>query len=64
MPYYNDKISIRKRIKELEKETIDGNIPTWYAYQEIDRLEQLNTVEKLFRFSPLLNIRNSIKEKR
>ena len=32
---------ITSRIEELKLDAIRGEIPTWYAYEEIDRLENL-----------------------
>ena len=44
-PYKNkppvDKISeLRSRIEVLEWEAISGDVPTWYAYEQINIMEQ------------------------
>lgn len=33
--------NIEERIESLKMDAINGDIPTWYAYQEINRLEQI-----------------------
>ena len=45
-------MDIVNRINELKMEAIQGFIPTWYAYQEIDRLEKL-----IYNINPILKER-------
>lgn len=34
-------MSIKEKIEQLKLDAYNGEIPTWYAYQEIDRLLSL-----------------------
>ncbi len=33
--------SISEQIDRLKQDVLNGELPTWYAYQEIDRLENM-----------------------